>query len=86
MISASDGWLVVLSIGLVLLAGLLVSAETAFGRVSRSRVEDLSRDRGEIHVATSTARGRWRFGRKDATRDAPDTPSKAQAGFGFSQL
>jgi len=45
MMSASDGWLVLLSIGLVLLAGLLVSAETAFGRVSRSRVEELSREK-----------------------------------------
>ncbi|MFZ4486780.1 MAG: CNNM domain-containing protein, partial [Candidatus Nanopelagicales bacterium] len=45
MMSASDGWLVVLSVGLVLLAGLLVSAETAFGRVSRSRVEELSREK-----------------------------------------
>ena len=45
MMSAADGWLVVLSVGLVLLAGLLVSAETAFGRVSRSRVEELSREK-----------------------------------------
>ena len=45
MMSASDAWLIVLSIALVLLAGLLVSAETAFGRVSRSRVEELSRER-----------------------------------------
>ena len=44
MMSASDAWLIVLSIALVLLAGLLVSAETAFGRVSRSRVEELSRE------------------------------------------
>ena len=45
MMSAYDAWLIVLSIALVLLAGLLVSAETAFGRVSRSRVEELSRER-----------------------------------------
>ncbi len=39
----ADAWLVVLSALLVLVAGLLVSAETAIGRVSRSQIDDLHR-------------------------------------------
>ncbi|CAB4884066.1 unannotated protein [freshwater metagenome] len=44
MMSSADVWLLMLSIALVLLAGLLVSAETALGRVSRGRIEELSRE------------------------------------------
>jgi CBS domain containing-hemolysin-like protein len=42
--SLADLWLLVLSVVLVLLAGLLVSAETAIGRVSRGRIEELRRE------------------------------------------
>lgn len=38
------GWLIALAVLLVLLAGLLVCAETALGRVTRGAVEDLARD------------------------------------------
>ena len=41
---STDIWLVILAVVLVILAGLLVMAETAIGRVSRGRVEDLLRD------------------------------------------
>ncbi len=40
----TDVWLIVLAIVLVVVAALLVMAETAIGRVSRGRVEDLVRD------------------------------------------
>lgn len=40
----TDLWLVILAIALVAVAALLVMAETAIGRVSRGRVEDLQRD------------------------------------------
>jgi CBS domain containing-hemolysin-like protein len=42
--SRADLWLLILSVVLVLIAGLLVSAETAIGRVSRGRIEELRRD------------------------------------------
>ncbi len=42
--TTSDVWVLVLAALLVALAGLLVSAETAIGRVSRGRVEELRRD------------------------------------------
>lgn len=38
-------WLIVLALGLVFLAALLVSAETAIIRVSRGRIEEIRRDR-----------------------------------------
>ena len=41
---STDLWLVILAILLVAVAALLVMAETAIGRVSRGRVEDLQRD------------------------------------------
>lgn len=41
---STDIWLVILAVVLVILAALLVMAETAIGRVSRGRVEDLLRD------------------------------------------
>jgi CBS domain containing-hemolysin-like protein len=41
---STDLWLVLLAVVLVVLAALLVMAETAIGRVSRGRVEDLLRD------------------------------------------
>ena len=41
---STDVWLVVMAIVLVLVAALLVMAETAIGRVSRGRVEELQRD------------------------------------------
>ena len=40
----NDLWLVILAIVLVIVAALLVMAETAIGRVSRGRVEDLQRE------------------------------------------
>ena len=42
--STADAWLLVLSVVLVILAGLFVSAETAISRVSRGRIDDLRRD------------------------------------------
>ncbi len=44
--STADAWLLVLSLVLVILAGLFVSAETAIGRVSRGRIDDLRRENG----------------------------------------
>ena len=41
---SSDVWLVLLAVVLVIVAALLVMAETAIGRVSRGRVEDLQRE------------------------------------------
>ena len=41
---STDVWLVILAIVLVVVAALLVMAETAIGRVSRGRVEELQRD------------------------------------------
>ncbi|MDP2289490.1 MAG: hemolysin family protein [Actinomycetota bacterium] len=41
----TSAWLLALAILLVVLAGLLVSAETAIGRVSRSRIEELRREK-----------------------------------------
>ena len=41
---STDVWLVILAIVLVIVAALLVMAETAIGRVSRGRVEELQRD------------------------------------------
>ena len=41
----ASAWLIALAIVLVVLAGLLVSAETAIGRVSRSRIEELRKDK-----------------------------------------
>ncbi len=40
----ADAWLIVLSAVLVLVAGALISAETAIGRVSRSQVDDARRE------------------------------------------
>ncbi len=40
----SQAWLVVLAVVLVAVAGLLTSAETAIGRVSRSQVDDARKD------------------------------------------
>ena len=40
----TDVWLIVLAIVLIVVAGLLVTAETAIGRVSRGRVEEMVRD------------------------------------------
>ncbi len=40
----TDAWLIVLSVVLVGLAGLLSAAETAIGRVSRSKVEEARKD------------------------------------------
>src|SRR5947208_673093 len=40
-----EGWLIVLAVVLVAVAGLFASAETALARVSRVRVEELVRDR-----------------------------------------
>ena len=37
----ADAWLILLAAGLVVVAGLLVSAETAIGRVSRSQIDDM---------------------------------------------
>ena len=42
--SAFDAWAIVIACLLVLVAGLLVSAETALGRATRSHVEELRRD------------------------------------------
>jgi CBS domain containing-hemolysin-like protein len=42
--TTSDVWVLVLAAVLVGMAGLLVSAETAIGRVSRGRVEEMQRD------------------------------------------
>ena len=42
--SALDAWAIVIALLLVLIAGLLVSAETALGRVTRGHVEELRRD------------------------------------------
>ncbi|MFM7147368.1 MAG: CNNM domain-containing protein, partial [Actinomycetales bacterium] len=42
--SAIDAWAILGAVLLVLIAGLLVSAETALGRVSRGHVEELRRD------------------------------------------
>ena len=42
--STADVWLLLLSIVLVVLAGLFVCAETAIGRVSRGRIDDLRRE------------------------------------------
>ena len=41
----TSAWLLALALVLVVLAGLLVSAETAIGRVSRSRIEELRREK-----------------------------------------
>ncbi len=41
----ASAWLLAFAIVLVVLAGLLVSAETAIGRVSRSRIEELRREK-----------------------------------------
>ena len=41
---SADVWLVLLAVVLVIVAALLVMAETAIGRVSRGRVEDLQRE------------------------------------------
>ncbi|MDO9485833.1 MAG: DUF21 domain-containing protein, partial [Actinomycetota bacterium] len=41
----ASAWLLALAIVLVVLSGLLVSAETAIGRVSRSRIEELRREK-----------------------------------------
>ena len=41
----ASAWLIALAIVLVILAGLLVSAETAVGRVSRSRIEELRKEK-----------------------------------------
>ena len=43
-IMAGDVWLVLLAVGLALLGALLVSAETALVRVSRSRIEEIRRE------------------------------------------
>ncbi|MFA7323238.1 MAG: hemolysin family protein [Candidatus Nanopelagicales bacterium] len=43
----ASAWLIALAIVLVVLAGLLVSAETAIGRVSRSRIEELRREKAK---------------------------------------
>ncbi|MDO8731980.1 MAG: hemolysin family protein [Actinomycetota bacterium] len=41
----ASAWLLAIAVVLVVLAGLLVSAETAIGRVSRSRIEELRREK-----------------------------------------
>ena len=41
----ASAWLIALAVVLVILAGLLVSAETAVGRVSRSRIEELRKEK-----------------------------------------
>lgn len=41
----TSAWLLALAVILVVLAGLLVSAETAIGRVSRTRIEELRREK-----------------------------------------
>ncbi len=48
--TTADLWLLGLSVLFVVLAGLLVAAETAIGRVSRSRVEELAADRPEAAI------------------------------------
>lgn len=45
--TAVDIWCIVLSVGLIGLAGLLISAETAINRVSRGRIDDLRRESGK---------------------------------------
>ena len=37
-------WLLILSVFLIVISGLMVSAETAIGRVSRGRIEELGRE------------------------------------------
>ncbi|MDD2857244.1 MAG: hemolysin family protein [Candidatus Nanopelagicales bacterium] len=41
----ASAWLIALALALVVISGLLVSAETAIGRVSRSRIEELRREK-----------------------------------------
>ena len=45
--TAVDIWCIVLSVGLIGLAGLLISAETAINRVSRGRIDDIRRESGK---------------------------------------
>ena len=45
--TAVDVWCIVLSIGLIGLAGLLISVETAINRVSRGRIDDIRRESGK---------------------------------------
>ncbi len=45
--TAVDVWCIVLSVGLIGLAGLLISAETAINRVSRGRIDDIRRESGK---------------------------------------
>jgi CBS domain containing-hemolysin-like protein len=51
---ATDAWLLVVAALLVLVAGVLVAAEAALGRVSRSRAEEMARDgaRGTRNLLT----------------------------------
>ncbi|PHX61126.1 MAG: hypothetical protein CK552_02265 [Actinobacteria bacterium] len=45
--TAVDIWCTVLSVGLIGLAGLLISVETAINRVSRGRIDDIRRESGK---------------------------------------
>jgi CBS domain containing-hemolysin-like protein len=42
--NTSQVWLLILSLALIVISGLMVSAETAIGRVSRGRIEELGRE------------------------------------------
>lgn len=42
--NTSQAWLLILSLILIVISGLMVSAETAIGRVSRGRIEELGRE------------------------------------------
>ena len=59
--SSADAWLLVLSVVLVALAGLFVASETAIGRISRGRIEDLRREdrRAERLLAVLDDRPRY---------------------------
>ena len=59
--NTSQVWLLVLSLALIIVSGLMVSAETAIGRVSRGRIEELGREGDKraarlIHVLDDRAR------------------------------
>lgn len=48
--NTSQAWLLILSLALIVISGLMVSAETAIGRVSRGHIEELGRE-GEKRAA-----------------------------------
>jgi len=59
--NTSQVWLLILSLALIVVSGLMVSAETAIGRVSRGRIEELGREGDKraarlIHVLDDRAR------------------------------